>query len=145
MRIEAIRGSQEPMCAQIARQVRSAIVSGEYKPGDHLPTHDDVAHVLGVNQLTVQRAYSELERAGLVVSEGRKGTVVAETITPAGSPDDARRRLSTLVDALMVEAARGGLTLDEIFEELEWSAGRHALQLRKSGARGKPVRRPGVT
>ena len=127
MRIEVTRDSREPMYAQIARQVRAAIVAGEFVPGDHLPTHDDAARELGVNRLTVQRAYSELERVGLVTSEGVRGTVVAEGLIPAVSPHHARKRLSTLVDALIVEAVRGGLTLEEIFEELEWSAERHGL------------------
>jgi GntR family transcriptional regulator len=130
MRIEVIRNSREPMFAQIVRQVRAAIVSEEFTPGCRLPSHKEVARVLGVSHATVRRSYRELQRAGLVRSERGGGTFVAETLTPAASPLFARARIASLVDALMVEAGREGLTLEEILEHLEWSAGCHGLQRR---------------
>lgn len=61
-----------PIYLQIMRGIKRAIVTGELKPGDRLPSVRERAEELTVNPNTVQRAYQELEREG--VSETRRGT-----------------------------------------------------------------------
>ena len=70
----------EPIYVQIARQVRTWIATGKLAPGERLPTHRQLGLALGVNRATVQRSYAELERVGLVSSEGSRGTLVAEAV-----------------------------------------------------------------
>lgn len=61
-----------PIYLQIMRDIKRAVVAGELKPGDRLPSVRERAEALTVNPNTVQRAYQELEREG--VSETRRGT-----------------------------------------------------------------------
>ncbi len=61
-----------PIYLQIMREIKRAVVTGELKPGDRLPSVRERAEALTVNPNTVQRAYQELEREG--VSETRRGT-----------------------------------------------------------------------
>lgn len=61
-----------PIYLQIMRDIKRAIVTGELRPGDRLPSVRERAEALTVNPNTVQRAYQELEREG--VSETRRGT-----------------------------------------------------------------------
>lgn len=60
-----------PLFRQIADYLRGNIAAGIYRPDEALPSKRTLALKLGVNPLTVQHAYSELEREGLV--ESRKG------------------------------------------------------------------------
>ncbi|MDR6866677.1 DNA-binding transcriptional MocR family regulator [Microbacterium resistens] len=62
---------------EIAESVRGRIDAGALSAGDALPTVRALADELGVNRNTVAAAYRALARAGVVVSRGRSGTVVA--------------------------------------------------------------------
>ena len=66
-----------PIYLQMIEQMKTAIVSGQYKANDRLPAVRDLAAEAGVNPNTVQRAYSELEREGLVQSERTSGRFVS--------------------------------------------------------------------
>ncbi|MBO4920003.1 MAG: GntR family transcriptional regulator [Erysipelotrichaceae bacterium] len=66
-----------PIYLQIIEEVKTDIVSGKYKTGDKLPAVRDLAYDAGVNPNTVQRAYAELERQGLVQSERTSGRFVS--------------------------------------------------------------------
>ena len=70
MRIEP--DSPVPIFQQIADGLRAAVAAGVYRPGDLIPSVRQQALALVVNPNTVQRAYEQLEREGLV--ESRKGT-----------------------------------------------------------------------
>ena len=66
-----------PIYLQIIEMMKTDIVSGKYKSGDRLPAVRDLAMEAGVNPNTVQRAYAELERKGLVQSERTSGRFVS--------------------------------------------------------------------
>ena len=67
-----------PIYAQLIRQIRAGIVSGAFSPGERLPSVRDLAMEAGVNPNTMQRALTELEREGLLVSGGTSGRSVTE-------------------------------------------------------------------
>jgi GntR family transcriptional regulator len=70
--------SHVPIYLQIADGIRSAVAAGVYRPGEVLPSLRAMATQLHVNPNTVQRAYDELERAGLVYSQRGRGLFVAD-------------------------------------------------------------------
>ena len=67
-----------PIYSQIIDEMTMRIASGEYTPGDKLPSVRDLALDAGVNPNTMQRALAELERRGLVYSERTSGRFVTE-------------------------------------------------------------------
>ncbi|MEO3803083.1 aminotransferase class I/II-fold pyridoxal phosphate-dependent enzyme [Nonomuraea sp. B1E8] len=66
--------------AGIAKAFGRLITSGELPAGARLPTVRKLAQELGVSPATVSQAWQRLLRAGLVRTDGRRGTVVR---TPA--------------------------------------------------------------
>ncbi len=76
--------------AEIADSVRGLRDRGLLRPGDALPPVRELAGILGVNRNTAVAAYRQLAQAGLVVSRGRGGTLVAgaETVAQEGSATD---------------------------------------------------------
>ncbi|HZI94615.1 MAG TPA: PLP-dependent aminotransferase family protein [Patescibacteria group bacterium] len=68
-----------PIYLQIARQLSAAIEAGTLAPGDRLPTSRALCMKVGVNRLTVSRAYRDLIELGLVTSHVGRGTFVAST------------------------------------------------------------------
>lgn len=67
-----------PVYRQIIDQIRSAIVAGDYRPGDRIPPVRDLAAQAQVNPNTMQRALLALEREGLLVTDGTVGRYVTQ-------------------------------------------------------------------
>jgi DNA-binding transcriptional regulator YhcF (GntR family) len=66
-----------PIYLQIINIMKADIVAGKYRSSDKLPAVRDLAMELGVNPNTVQKAFAELERQGLVQSERTSGRFVS--------------------------------------------------------------------
>ncbi|WEV79027.1 GntR family transcriptional regulator [Janibacter cremeus] len=64
--------------AEIADSVRALVERGHLSPGEVLPPVRSLAEHLGVNRNTAVAAYRTLARSGVVVSQGRAGTRVAQ-------------------------------------------------------------------
>ena len=68
---------EEPILyQQIAASIRHQILTGEYKPGDRLPSVRALCTAWNCTPGTIQRAYAELAREGLLVSRAGRGTPV---------------------------------------------------------------------
>ena len=73
--------SDRPVFIQIIEKLKLDIITGVYKPGDKLPSVRDLAGEAAVNPNTMQRAFSELERDGLVYTMRTSGRFITEDIT----------------------------------------------------------------
>ena len=100
---------------QLVRQVRQALRLGLLREGDQLPTVKEVVARLAINPNTVLKAYSELERDGLVKPRPGVGTFVTATL-----PDTSFAAHGPLRNDLrrwLAKARRSGLD-DESIEAL---------------------------
>ncbi len=70
--------SNMPIYTQLVDKIKLAIVSGEYTRGQRLAAVRDLASEAGVNPNTMQRAFQELERLGLVYTQRSNGRFVTE-------------------------------------------------------------------
>jgi GntR family transcriptional regulator/MocR family aminotransferase len=76
MRIPLDRQSATPLFQQIKDYLRQGILSGSLAPDTRLPASRQLAQDLGVNRITVENAYAELESEGLILSKLGSGTYV---------------------------------------------------------------------
>ena len=67
----------QPIYEQLYSQIRSAILSGELREGDLLPSIRSLAKDLRISVITTKRAYEELERDGYLYTVAGKGCYVA--------------------------------------------------------------------
>lgn len=69
----------------VIAQIRGAILSGAYRPGDRLPTEREMARQFGVSRVTIRDALRALEASGLVQIRvgGHGGPYVAELTSAA--------------------------------------------------------------
>ncbi len=100
--------------SQIAEQIRSSILAGEFNPGDKLPPERELAEMFGVSRPSVREALNILAAAGLVESYQGGGTVVKSLVeTTTGPP------LSELIKAERERA----LDVIEVRKSMEaWTA-----------------------
>ncbi len=108
-----------PAYEQIVAQLQEAVATGTLRGGDRLPSVRRLADQLDIAPGTVARAYSELERRGVVVTDGARGTRVA---TRRASPGPIHKRPESLVGLLRpvaVAAYHLGATAEELRRALD--------------------------
>ena len=66
----------KPMYEQVKDGIKEAILSGELKAHDLMPSVRQLAADLNVSMITTKRAYADLEREGLIYTVAGKGTFV---------------------------------------------------------------------
>lgn len=70
--------SDRPIYTQILEKIQTRIISGVYKPGEKLPSVRELAAEASVNPNTMQKAFAELERSGLILTQRNSGRTVTE-------------------------------------------------------------------
>ncbi|MGB3683941.1 MAG: GntR family transcriptional regulator [Rubrobacteraceae bacterium] len=111
-------GSGVPIYVQIVDQVRHAAGVGSLEAGDRLPTVRALAKELAIAPNTVVKAYSELQRSGMIESRPGVGTVISEGVADVAREDKLEAfngRLSELVR----DAVGLGITEDELWERFD--------------------------
>ncbi len=107
-----------PIYEQIIGQVKTAIVAGELKQGDMLPSIRALAKDLQISVITTKRAYEELEKEGLIFSVSGKGFYVCEQNT-----DLLREKKLAMAERHMLdcikECREAGMERDDIMEMVE--------------------------
>ncbi|MGW7483484.1 GntR family transcriptional regulator [Nonomuraea muscovyensis] len=107
-----------PKYAQVMRAIQERIESGEYAPGDMLPSETQLVRELGVGRTTVVRALQTLAMQGWIEREHGRGSFVK------GRPDsDAETARPGLT------AAKQGETADSLIEVARVAASRHVAKL----------------
>ena len=121
-----------PIYVQIMNRVREAISAGELKPGDKIASVRDLAADFEVNPNTTQRALTELEREGLLLSERTQGRYVTSDAKAIGElrKDIARQA----ADSFRREMAALGFNEEEMMDFF-----RERLLYIGSGEGGKKV------
>lgn len=76
--MDKILNENLPIYMQIMDKIRAAVISGELAPGAKVAAVRELAEDFGVNPNTMQRALSELEREGILISERTSGRFVTE-------------------------------------------------------------------
>lgn len=70
--------ADRPIHAQLVERIQMQIVSGQYPAGGKLPSVRELAAVAAVNPNTMQKAFAELERSGLIITQRTNGRTVTE-------------------------------------------------------------------
>lgn len=100
-----------PMYLQIMGGVQQRIAVGDWAPGSKLPSIRELAITLNVSVITVKRAYLELERAGVIVTQHGVGSRVAQDIE---TDSLARQELKRMVAATAQLAKSNGVDRDQL-------------------------------
>ena len=107
-----------PIYRQLIDQVYALIAGGKLQPGDLLPSVRQVAQAAAINPMTVSKAYSRLEVAGVVERiRGQGMKVVANEAT--GTLRERREQFRQLVQPAIYRAQQLGLSPSEIQKVLD--------------------------
>jgi GntR family transcriptional regulator len=107
-----------PIYRQIQDQIRFGIASGRLRAGEQLPTVRALAVDLAVNPNTVIKAYTELERQGVLTTEQGSGTFVAPLPAVTLAPEDQQAKLLTLCAEFLGHAAQYGFAPSDVLRTI---------------------------
>ena len=109
-------GSEIPVFKQIRNQSVMGISDGRLAPGEKLPTVRALAEEIGINSMTVSKAYQLLKQEGYIITDRRKGVRVKESIEQTkGLTVESEQELARLIS----EAKVKGMTRDEFIEMVD--------------------------
>ncbi len=111
--------SRKPIFEQIIDSVRDLVIRGLLAPDEHLPSVRALAAELAINPNTIQKAYGELERQGVIYSLAGRGNFVASDISALQSSH--RTELLHAVRTACRNAAVYGIPREEILQCAEQS------------------------
>jgi DNA-binding transcriptional regulator YhcF (GntR family) len=103
--------SDIPIYQQIRNQIVFGVAKGDLKYGDSLPTVRQLATDLGVNPMTVNKAYSMLKAEGTIIIDRRHGAKINQINTEMIKFDDEFNQRTTL---LISEASAKGVEKEEL-------------------------------
>jgi GntR family transcriptional regulator len=97
---------------QIIGEIKREIVSGERQPGVKVEPVRDMAQMMGVNPNTVQRAFAELEREGLMYTERTSGRYITtdEKRIHAVKEESVMKNIADFVEQMQ----KSGFTKEDI-------------------------------
>ena len=104
--------SEIPIYQQIRNQIVVGIAAGRLAPGERLPATRALAEDLGVNTMTVSKAYQALKAEGFIETDRRHGATVCRSGDPNGV---FREKLAGELELLIAEAKLKGVPQEEFY------------------------------
>lgn len=105
-----------PIYQQLRDQVILGIAKGELVPGESLPTVRQLADELGVNTMTISKAYNLLKDEGYLITDRRKGSLVRlpDNFTPKEEAD-----LHQMLALLLAQGKLHGITKESLLSAID--------------------------
>ncbi len=110
--------SGKPLYEQIVDQIKQAVMQGNIREGDALPSMRLLAKELRISVITTKRAYEELEREGFIVTMTGKGSFVAGKNREMIREEHLKQAEAHLQQASDL-AKRSGISLEELQDILQ--------------------------
>src|SRR3954471_19781441 len=116
------RSDGRPMYLQIMEQIKQKVAIGDWAPGQEIPSIRQLAMDLRVSVITIKRAYLELEREGVIVTQHGKGSIIAPH--PDLTPRLYNEEFSEHLDKVARLGELLGLSSEEIARRTKEAANR---------------------
>ena len=105
--------SEIPIYQQIRNQIVLGISDGRLAPGEQLPTVRALAEEIGINSMTVSKAYTLLKQEGYIYTDRRSGARVRQEFE---TNKELSEKSQELLRQIISEAKVSGMTQTEFFD-----------------------------
>ena len=108
--------SRKPIYEQVIEGIEWDIIMGILREREQLPSIRELSALLGVNPNTIQKAFQELDRNGIIVSGQGRGCFVADKAALK-----IKERLSvkiTEIESIAAELARAGIEEEKLISAI---------------------------
>lgn len=100
--------NRKPIYEQLVDNIRQNVLCGALPPGEQLPSVRSLAVELAINPNTIQKAYAELERQGIICSLPGRGSFISDDID--GLADSNRTKVVSELTLKLTEARNAGVS-----------------------------------
>ncbi len=114
MIIEINDASDIPIYLQIRNQIVQGISDGRLHPGEQLPTVRALATEIGINSMTVSKAYQTLKQEGYIYADRRNGARIRDTFCQQNNLSETNREL---LKQIISEAKIKGISQETFLAE----------------------------
>lgn len=104
--------SRTPIFEQIVCSVEDLVLRGIMKPDEQMPSVRSLSAELGINPNTIQKAYTELERRGIIYSVNTRGSFVSSEI--ASLREKSKSDMLARLHSQLEDASTKGVSKEEI-------------------------------
>ena len=108
-----VSGGLDPYYQQIRNQIVLGISDGRIAPGEQLPTVRALAEEIGINSMTVSKAYTLLKQEGYIYTDRRSGARVRQEFE---TNKELSEKSQELLRQIISEAKVSGMTQTEFFD-----------------------------
>ncbi len=108
--------SDIPIYLQLRNQIVQGISKGQLSPGEQLPTVRALALEIGINSMTVSKAYQILKQEGYITTDRRSGARIRQSFPKQNQLSESNREL---LRQIISEAQIQGLSKDDFLRECE--------------------------
>lgn len=105
--------SEIPIYVQLRNEIVLGIGRGELKAGEVLPTVRQMAEDIGVNMMTVNKAYQILKQEGYIETDRRRGSIVSTQVL---CKQEFRKKAEQELMLLIAEASIKGIKQEEFLQ-----------------------------
>ncbi|MBC3875335.1 GntR family transcriptional regulator [Undibacterium flavidum] len=109
-------GTSEPIYRQMVEQLRRQILGGQVRAGDAMPSVREVASTLGVNPMTVSKAYSLLEADGWLARRRGMGMIVAQRESQFEQAESRLQLIRPSLEQVALESQQLKLAPDDVLQ-----------------------------
>ena len=120
MILEVDFNSEEALYIQLRNQIIVGIATNRLKEGESLPSVRQLAESIGINMLTVNKAYTVLKQEGFVKVDRRRGAVIAIDADRISDLEQMRESLRVILaraSCRNISREEVHALIDEIYEE----------------------------
>ena len=103
----------DPMYKQVTDQIKDAIAGGNLKPEDKLPSIREMAAALNISEITIKRAYADLENEGYILTRSGLGSFVAK-IDREHLRQEKLSGIRKELEKILISGERFGISADDI-------------------------------
>ena len=107
--------SRVPIYEQIINSIKQMSISGVLLPDEKLPSVRELAKDMTINPNTIQKAYQELERQGIIYIKRGQGTFINPDIK-AKNKEEKMANLKEIISNIVVESIYLGISKEELIE-----------------------------
>lgn len=105
-----------PIYLQLRNQIVQGISDGRLAPGEQLPTVRALATEIGINSMTVSKAYQVLKQEGYILADRRSGARVRESFSQQNTLSENNLNL---LKQIISEAKISGMSRENFLEKCE--------------------------
>ena len=114
-----ITTSGVPIYRQLLDQINTLIASGRLKSGDFLPSIRQVGKELEINPMTASKAYSILEREGVLKNCRGQGMQILTASSPMKNYKDRKKVIQPSLERVITNAYQLALQRKDVLEMLD--------------------------